>query len=345
MQGKEVQQHLDVQAHADIGQVKFLFAGLVVHHPDVQLVVLDPAVHPVHLAPYPQLAAGLGDGHGRQRPVLPAEGQLKGHGNKVGVPQLLRHLVDDGVGGGPQPPEKIPEPGVPVLEVVQLPGHILVDILPHQLVQPVVVHGGKAPLGQHVPGHIFQQVMEKGADLWRVEGRRFPGLGPKAVLHEIGEVAGPQPFQPGGGHGDAFPINRLHSRRRQPAPTGVRRPCHGIQAAGAVRRLPEVLPQGTAGFPSGGFHSGANRCQAVCLVSRFPFQPQIREELLQPFHHEGGPQFTAGDIRDRIAYRQSLRGLGQGRIEILQLHAHPLHAAGRQFDAPEGQFLAVVLVQ
>ena len=214
LQGKEVQQHLNVQAHADIGQVKFLFAGFVIHHPDVQLVILDPAVHPVHLAPYPQLAAGLGDGHRRQRPVLPTEGQFKGHGNEVGVPQFLRHLVNDGIGRGPQPLEKIPEPGTPVLEVVQFPGYVLVDILPHQLVQPVVVHGGKAPLGQHIPGHTFQQVMEEGADLGRVKGRRFPGLGPKTVFHEIGKVAGPQPFQPGGGHGDAFSINRLHGLRR-----------------------------------------------------------------------------------------------------------------------------------
>ena len=130
------------------------------------------------------------------------------------MPQFLRHLVNDGIGRGPQPPEKIPEPGTPVLEVVQFPGHVLVDILPYKAMQPVIVHSGKAPLRQHVPRHVFQQIVQERTDLRRVKGRRFPRLRPQAVFHEIGKVAGPQPFQPRGGHGDAFSINRLHGLRR-----------------------------------------------------------------------------------------------------------------------------------
>ena len=152
LQGKEVQQHLDIQSHADVGQIKFLLAGFVVHHPQVQLVVLDPAVHPVHLAAYPQLPVRTGNGDGRQSSVLPSEAQLEGHGDEIRVPQFLRHLVNDRVGVGPQPPEQVPEPGGTVLEIVQLLFRILVDILPAQAVKLFVVHRGKAALPQSRPG-------------------------------------------------------------------------------------------------------------------------------------------------------------------------------------------------
>ena len=59
LEGEEVEEHLNVQAHADRREVKGLFAGLVVHHPEKELSVFQPAVHPVHLAADPELAVGL----------------------------------------------------------------------------------------------------------------------------------------------------------------------------------------------------------------------------------------------------------------------------------------------
>ena len=215
MQSKEVQQHLDIQSHADVGQIKLLFAGLVVHYPQEKLVVPDPAVHAVHLAAHPQLAVRLRDGNRRQSSVLPAEGQLKSHGNEVGVPQFLRHLINDRIGRVPQPPEQVLEPGVPILEIVQLLRRILVDILPYKAMQPVIVHSGKAPLRQHVPRHVFQQIVQERTDLRRVKGRRFPRLRPQAVFHEIGKMAGADPFHPGRGHGDPPAVNSPDGGRRQ----------------------------------------------------------------------------------------------------------------------------------
>ena len=91
LQGEQVQQHLDAQSVPHIRQVECLFAGLIVHHPQIELAVLDPAVHPVHLAADGQALIPLGDGHGRQLPVLSAEAQLKGHGLEI----RHRHLIGD----------------------------------------------------------------------------------------------------------------------------------------------------------------------------------------------------------------------------------------------------------
>ena len=63
LQSEEIEQHLDIQAHLHRREVEGLPAGLVVHHPEVQFAVPDPAVHPVHLTAQAQLAVGLREHH------------------------------------------------------------------------------------------------------------------------------------------------------------------------------------------------------------------------------------------------------------------------------------------
>ena len=242
-QGEQVQQHLNVQAHPDGGQVKGLFAGLVVHHPEIQLVVLHPAVHPVHLAADPQLRVRLADRHRRQLPAV-AEGQLEGQGHEVGAAHLLGDLVHHRVGGAAQPGEEIPEPSVPALQIPQLFHRVLVDVPPHQGVEILLPHGGKAASVQHVLRDVLQQVVEERADLGGVKGRRAAGLGLQTVLHEVGEVAAPQPLHPGGGHGDPLPVQRLYSAAGQAAPLQCRRPLHGRQRGGVVGGSRKIPPQG-----------------------------------------------------------------------------------------------------
>ena len=79
LQGEEVQKHLQSHAVVHIAVVKILFAGLVVHNPDIALPACVPGVHPVHEAPEPGLHLLTGDGHGGQVAVG-AEVQLEGHG-------------------------------------------------------------------------------------------------------------------------------------------------------------------------------------------------------------------------------------------------------------------------
>ena len=217
MEGEEVEEHLNVQAHADRREVKGLFAGLVVHHPEVELPVLHPAVHPVHLPPYPQLPVRLGNHHGGKVPPV-AKGELEGQGDEIGAAKLLRRLVDDGVSGTAQTGKEIAEAGVPVLEVAQLLLDVLVDVFADEGVEGFLVHLGEAPQGLHVPGDPLQEEVEEGADLGRVKGGGGPGPGLEAVLHEIGEMAGANAFQPGGGHADALPIKGADGPGGQGAP-------------------------------------------------------------------------------------------------------------------------------
>ena len=79
LQSEQVQEHLNAQAVPQVRQVKGFFPGFVVHHPQIQLSVVEPAVHPVHLAADGQGLISLGDGNGGQLPVPAAEAQLEGH--------------------------------------------------------------------------------------------------------------------------------------------------------------------------------------------------------------------------------------------------------------------------
>ena len=68
---------------ADIKTVDAFCAGLLRENVHLLPPVEEPAIHPVHLAADGQALIPLGDGHGRELPVLSAEAQLKGHRGKV----------------------------------------------------------------------------------------------------------------------------------------------------------------------------------------------------------------------------------------------------------------------
>ena len=242
LQGKEVEKHLNVQSHLHRRQVEGLFAGLVIHHPEVQLAILYPAVHPVHLATQPQLGVRLGHHHGGQGTIV-AEGQFKFQRDKIRMPQLLCHLVYDGVSGVPQTGKQVLEPGVSPLKIVQLLLHIQVDVFPHQLVQLFVIHCREAAHAQHIPGDVFQQKVEKGADLRRVKSRRGPGPRLQTVLHEVRKMAGAHPLQPGGGHGHPVAVQRPDGTAGQSAPLDGRRPLHSRQTVRKLRILRKIPPQ------------------------------------------------------------------------------------------------------
>ena len=143
MQGKQVEQHLNVQPHFHRREVKCLLAGLIVHHPQVQLPIPNPAVHPVHLTADPQHSIWLRNYHGWQGSIF-SERELKGQRHKIRVPQLLRHLVHHRVGHIAQAGKEIAEAGVPRLEVVELLLHISVDIGSDQGMELLLSHLGKA---------------------------------------------------------------------------------------------------------------------------------------------------------------------------------------------------------
>ena len=75
-------------------------------------------------------------------------------------------------------------------EVVQL----LMDVVGHKAVghavQLLVRDGGEAAPLLRLPGAVFQHIVHEGADLRRLEAGGLIGLGPQAVLAEIGIAAG-----------------------------------------------------------------------------------------------------------------------------------------------------------
>ena len=56
------------------------------------------------------------------------------------MPQFLRRLIDHGIGGVSEAVEEIAEPAAFVLEVSEFLLYVLFDVMPHQLMQRLVIH-------------------------------------------------------------------------------------------------------------------------------------------------------------------------------------------------------------
>ena len=210
MQGEQIQQHLYAQSVPHIRQIKGLFAGLVVHHPQIELAVLQPAVHPVHLAAHGKSGFSFRHGDGGELPVLAAEAQLKGNGPEIRYRHLVGDVLHDGTGCLPQTGEQIPEPGaLPGVAVDLRPG-VLVHIVVYQLSQRRLVHLSVTAPVPHVTVHIFQQIVDECTHLRRLKAGAGALLGAQTVLHEVPEMAAFQPVDAGGGHGDVPSVQRLH---------------------------------------------------------------------------------------------------------------------------------------
>ena len=158
-------------------------------------------------------------------------------------------------------------------------------------------------------------------------------------------MAAPQPLHPGGRHGDPLPVQRLHRAPGQASPLQGRRPLHGCHqgSQGFVSR--KVPPQRTPWDGPRGLQGGDHRCKAVSLIRFLAFDTQLRKQRQQAVHHKGRAQLRAGHVRRGIADHQSRLGLDQSGVKVLELNAHLFHAAGRQADAPQGQFLPVIVVE
>jgi hypothetical protein len=90
-QSEEIQEHLQSQSMVNFRIVKALFAGFVVHHPQVALALMDPLVHTIHKTGQAQLHT-VGHLHGRQL-LAPAKAQFKPGRGEIGHRQLGYHAV------------------------------------------------------------------------------------------------------------------------------------------------------------------------------------------------------------------------------------------------------------
>ena len=94
----------------------------------------------------------------------------------------------------------------------------------------------------HIAGHIFQQIVNKGADFRRFKAGASALLGPQAVLHEVAEMALLHLIHAGGRHTDTAAVERAHRLRRQPAALYLLGPLHSEQGAAVGFKGGEIPP-------------------------------------------------------------------------------------------------------
>ncbi len=111
LNGEEVEQHLQVQAVKDVGELELLAAALVVDDTDIGLSVVFIEIDPVHRAADSEGAAvGKGQGIGGDF-LAAADGQFKVGGDEVGDLQLLLQPLRDVVEDEREPVVEVLEPG------------------------------------------------------------------------------------------------------------------------------------------------------------------------------------------------------------------------------------------
>jgi len=86
------------------------------------------------------------------------------------------------------------------------------------LLQPFLLDFGKAAQLRHLSGHIFQNIVHKGAHLGRGELRRLTGAGLQSVLEEIGEGAGGHFVYAAGGKAQGVAVKAAHRPAAESAP-------------------------------------------------------------------------------------------------------------------------------
>ena len=341
LQREQIQQHLDPQPVPHIRQIEGLAPRLIVHHPQIQLPVVEPAVHPVHFSADGEGGIPLLNGDGRQCAVPSAEAQLKSHGLEIRFRQFLRHAVHDILRRGAQSPEQIAESGALFLVTRYLVPDVKVNIFTDHSVQLRRFHRRPAAAACHLTGGVLQQIVQKRPDLRGLEARRAPLLGPQAVLHKVAEVALPHPVHPGCGHPHPGAVQGLHRRRGQPSPPQLSGPLHGRQRPGVLLSPGKVPPQRAAHLLTGLLQRHRRGQQ----THRLPLRHQARKQPLQPPHHKGGPQLSAAVIRHRIAHRQMLRLLGQTGIDVLQFVVQRVKGRIRQQNVSLLQNLPLLRLQ
>ena len=263
LQGKQVQQHLQTLPIPDIRQRELLVAGFVVHHPQVQPALVDPAVHPVGNSGQGQLLRPLAQ---LQRADILGLGevQLEVQRLEIRAPQLLGGVQHHLPGVLADPMEQIEEAGGLLPKVVEL----LMDIFLHvALADPahlLVADLSEAPQSGDLPGGVFQQIVVEGADLRGGKPGRLMGLGLQAVLAEVGEFAAGEAVDTGSAEPQLLAVELLHRPGAQLAPGhlgGRRQPGKALrllsQKPGCRRPgLAPSAPQGRGRHTQGGVPGG-----------------------------------------------------------------------------------------
>ena len=144
-------------------------------------------------------------------------------------------------------------------------------------------------------------------------------------------MAGVDLVNAAGGHAVAAAVEGLHCRRGETAPAHLGGPVHGRQGPLPPLRPGEVLPQRPAPLPAGQLQGRNRGGEAARPFVRYLLH--AGQQGPDPPGHKGGAQRGSGEVRRRPADVEPLGGLGQGGVEVLQLHVEQVHARRGQLDA------------
>ena len=341
-QRKEIQQHLDTEAVPQVGQIEALFAGLVVHHTQIQLLVMDPAVHTVHLTADREGRVSLTNGDGRQFTAA-AKTQFEGHGAEIRVGQFVGNIFDHGPCRPAQTGEEIAKARIFLLIVVDAFLRVAVHIVPHQLPQFLLVHSAVATPFHYITGHILQQIVDKRADFRCFKPSGAPRLGLESVLHEVAKMAALELVHSGSGHADGPPVERPHRIVGKSPPLHGAATLHGLQRRIVKAAALQILPQFAAGRFTRQFQRRSRHL--IAMLAGFLLHMAIGEQAHHTLHHKGGTQRRSIQIGGRPADPQQFRRLCQSCVNMLQFLIQWIKCSVGEQNIPLLQRHTVAFVQ
>ena len=223
LQGKEIQEHLQILAVKQVGIGEILAAGLVVDDAEVGRTVLFVGIHAVDdlyalaaqnihavdLAGEQTVAAGGMVDDGRHLGAG-GEGQLLRRGGELRQTQLARHIQHDGGSLLPVAGGEIALAAGAGVALREVGLHARVHAALGERRDLRVGEGGKAALRLGLAHDVLENVMDEGAEQRRVEFCLLPWRGAQAVLQEKRVPAAREPVDLRRGKRDRPAVERTH---------------------------------------------------------------------------------------------------------------------------------------
>ena len=330
---EEIQQHLQVPTLYHVAEGKLLAAGLVVHHAQVELPLVQPPVDPVGDADEGEPLPAFPEGDGRDVLCL-GEIQFKVQRRKVRHPQFLRHVEHDAAGVVPQTLEEIDEAAALLLKVIEFFRDVEVDEPVGEGGELLVRDGAKAAPLPDCARDVFQHIVDEGAVFRRLEARRLVGLCLEPVLAEIGKAAGGKLLDARGAQPEALPVKALHAGAGEAAAgERGRRLERGALFRGGLGEVDgRSLLAPAAAADRLGCETERGRRGGHARIRQIPVFHRQREQALCAVEDEGGAQLCPVPVRQRAEHCETLRGEGHGVIDQGELPPEFAVPAGAEID-------------
>ena len=238
---EQVQQHLQPHAIPHVRERERLAPGLVVDHAQVELAVVQPAVHAVGHAAHVERHLTVRE-RDRRDLLGVGEVELEIQRHEIARAQLVRHVGHHLPHLPAQAAEEVDEACGFLLKIIELVVDVALRPVVGEAPELLVGHDRKAAGGRRVLRRMLQDIVEERADLRRAERRRAAGLGLEPVLQKVSIAAGTEALGLRCREVQPLAVERAHALGREPAAGGVRRACERCERGGVV--LPEPCARG-----------------------------------------------------------------------------------------------------